>query len=75
MSEAKGFWALVEVMGHHKFAGRVTEATIAATHVLPMPDDCSACDLPKPEPRVVEAVEPQPRAWTPDPLDGDDVPF
>jgi len=36
MSEAKGFegWALVEVMGHHKFAGKVTEATIAGAGFL-----------------------------------------
>jgi len=36
MNEVKGFegWALVEVMGHHKFAGKVTEATIAGAGFL-----------------------------------------
>lgn len=29
MSEQKGFWAILEIMGHQKFAGYVTEETIA----------------------------------------------
>jgi len=43
------------------------------THVLPMPDDCSACDLPAPAPRPppVDVPTVPAKAWEPE----DDVPF
>jgi hypothetical protein len=44
-TEPTKFWAVVELMGHRKLAGEVSEAVIAGAHMLRI-------DVPKPPPAI-----------------------